>query len=93
MTYYMPSEKMLNAGANYGTVYFNGFRQGNTYHGTARVFSKYCPYPMEYDVSGTVVNERKIVLKGSRPTYAAGCRPTGGISHDVLKFTYISSER
>lgn len=48
---------------------------------------------MEYDVSGTVVNERKIVLKGSRPTYAADCRPTGGISHDVLEFTYISSER
>lgn len=35
MTYYLPSEKMLNAGANYGTVYFNGFRQGNKYHGTA----------------------------------------------------------
>lgn len=93
MTYEVPSDRMQGAGVDYGTMYFNGFRQGNQYYGTARVFSKYCLYPIEYDVSGTVINERKIVLKGSRPTYGAGCRPTGGMSHDVLEFYYMSSEK
>lgn len=93
MTYEVPSDRMQGAGVDYGTMYFNGFRQGNKYHGTARVFSKHCLYPIEYEVSGTVVNERKIVLKGSRPTYGANCRPSGGMSHDVLEFNHMNSEK
>ncbi|WP_294033514.1 hypothetical protein [uncultured Moraxella sp.] len=90
-SYEVPTNRMAGAGVDSGTVLFDGVRQGNKYYGTARVFSKYCAVPIEYRVTGTVVTERKVVLRGTRKSYAAGCRPTGRYTTDVLEFTYIGN--
>lgn len=87
--YDQPSKTMRGAGVVSGTLLFNGYRQGNRYYGTARRFSKYCAYPIEYEVSGRVVTETKVVLTGRYPSYAAGCRPTGQWKDDRLVFTYL----
>lgn len=90
-SYEVPTNRMVGAGAAPGTILFDGVRQGNKYYGTARVFSKYCAVPIEYSVIGTVVTERKVVLRGTRESYAAGCRPTGRYTTDVLEFNYIGN--
>lgn len=91
-TYDKPTVRMQKAGVTSGTLYFNGARRGNTYHGTARVFSKYCAYPIEYPVTGRVVSETKIVLTGTRKSYGAGCRPNGKVTSDTLVFEYLYSD-
>lgn len=92
MVYEKPSAKMAKAGVTKGTVLFSGVRQGNKYYGESRMFSKDCSAPLSYSVSGNVVNERTIVLKGQREVYAKGCVPTSKMVTDTLKFTYISGK-
>ncbi len=92
LTYEKPSKTMRNAGVTSGTVLFDGQRNGNRYSGTARVFSKYCELPLEYRVSGTVKNEKTIVMTGKREVFAKGCKATGRYTTDKLTFTYIRSE-
>lgn len=92
MIYDEPTARMQRAGVRSGTIYFNGIRRGNRYHGTARVFSKDCIYPLEYAVVGQVVTETRIVLKGTRPSYSSGCRPNGRTTMDTLVFDYLHSD-
>ena len=91
--YEKPKESLLGAGVEQGTVLFDGYRVGDKYVGRARRFSKNCPAPLRYDVSGDVVTETKVVLKGRREVYDDNCRPTGRFKRDTLVFTYLGLER
>ena len=77
------------AGVSPGTLLFNGWKDGNGYSGTARVFSKHCPgAPLEYQVSGPVApNQLGVTLYGTRPK-TQQCQPTGQMTTDTLVFTY-----
>lgn len=91
--YHQPSDKMQKAGVYAGELLFDGTKQGNHYHGTARVFSQYCQEPLTYGVSGNVSpNQTKITLIGTREKYAKGCRATGKTAKDTLVFTYLYSD-
>ena len=80
---------MRAAGVRRGTLLFNGVKNGNSYSGTARRFSKYCPGdPLEYHVSGPVSpNQTRVTVSGNRPIHSR-CRPTGAVEWDTLVFTY-----
>lgn len=90
-SYEIPSNKMLKTGVSKGTMLFDGRRIGNKYAGIAKVFSEYCVNPLSYQVSGYVVNERKVVLSGTREIYAENCIATGRYTTDSLEFNYVSS--
>ena len=91
--YHEPSDKMQRAGVEPNQLLFNGQKNGNKYHGTARVFSKDCNEPLTYSVSGNVSpNQTKITLIGTREKYTSGCRATGKRVKDTLVFTYLYSD-
>lgn len=83
---------MRQAGVSSGDTLFAGVRDGNRYYGTARVFSKDCDHPLEYDVSGNVISEKHVVLHGTREIFGKGCRPTGRMTDDTLEFRYLIPE-
>lgn len=89
MSYERPRAALRGAGVKPGTLLFNGTKRGNTYAGTARVFSKYCPgEPLEYRVSGPVDRgQTRVTLYGERQVWER-CRPTGRTRNDVLIFDY-----
>lgn len=89
LSYEVPRNVLRNAGVQRGTLLFNGYKNGNWYSGTARVFSKYCPgTPLEYYVEGPVRGDQlQVTVRGSREVYSQ-CRPTGRYTNDVLVFTY-----
>ena len=91
LSYEAPRQGMVDQGVQPGTLFFNGRRAGNSYHGTARVFSRNCAEPMTFPISGTVFNEQTIVLEGLRPVFS-NCRPTGQMKNERLVFTYISAQ-
>jgi hypothetical protein len=87
--YEQPRPTMVATGVRQGTLYFNGRRQGNSYIGTARVFSSKCDAAMEFAISGTVVSEHLVILEGDRPSFK-NCRATGETRHERLVFTFLS---
>lgn len=89
LTYERPRRVLRNAGVGTGTLLFNGRKQGNSYVGTARVFSKYCPgEPFEYRVEGPITRgQTRVTLYGEREIHDR-CRPTGRYTEDVLVFDY-----
>jgi S1-C subfamily serine protease len=89
--YERPRQILQGAGVGQGTILFDGYRVGNRYKGTAKRFSKNCPAPLPYEVSGTVVNETKVVLKGRREVYDDNCRPTGRFRTDTLVFSHLKT--
>ena len=91
-TYEYPSVKMQRAGVSQGDVLFDGFKKGDKYYGTARVFSRYCNSSLPYRVSGNVYSGPKVVLTGTRDSYDAGCIANGRKTTDKLVFTYLRSE-
>jgi len=91
--YEEPRSVLRRAGVTVGTVLFDGRNTGDYYVGRARRFSKYCDAPLVYDVEGPVTDAgAKIVMRGTREVYAAGCQPTGRMVEDVLVFTYEWSD-
>ena len=42
--YEVPSKRVYAAGARKGSILFDGYKNGNKYFGTSRVFSKNCYY-------------------------------------------------
>ena len=88
--YEVPRQAMVNQGVTPGTLLFNGFKNGNTYNGTARVFSRHCPgAPLEYSVSGPVrPDQLQVTVYGTRPVMNQ-CQPTGQFKTDTLVFTYM----
>jgi hypothetical protein len=93
LLYERPRQILRGAGVQQGTVLFDGYRVGNKYKGTAKRFSKNCSAPLPYEVSGTVVTETKVVLKGRREVYDDNCRPTGRFKTDTLVFKYLSASQ
>ena len=88
--YENPRAAIRAQGVTRGTLLFNGWKNGNSYSGTARVFSKFCPgAPLEYQVDGPVApNQLKVTVYGSRPVMNQ-CNPTGQYTTDTLVFTYM----
>jgi hypothetical protein len=86
--YETPRKAMADQGVRRGTLFFDGARDGSFYSGTARAFQLRCDAPMEFHITGSVVNEHLIVLEGERPVFR-NCRPTGQMKHDSLVFTYL----
>ncbi len=83
--YEKPREGMLNAGAEQGSVVFEGTRNGDAYSGTAYIFSKGCR-PQGYAVSGDISDgERRITLYGQAPKVDDGCK-VQGTKDDTLVF-------
>ena len=80
---------MRAAGVRRGTLLFNGVKNGNSYSGTARRFSRHCPgEPLQYHVSGPVASSQtKVTVSGNRPIHSR-CNPTGAVDWDTLVFTY-----
>jgi flagellar biosynthesis GTPase FlhF len=89
--YQEPRIGMRQEGVVSGTVRFEGTRTGNTYSGTAFVFSRRCgAHP--FHVSGTASEEeREITMYGTAPAgFDAACRATIYSKH-VVNFTFLRS--
>jgi len=87
--YVQPRTVLRRAGVRRGTVLFNGRKRGNSYVGTARRYSKFCPgNPLTYSVSGPISNgQTKVTVRGQRQVHRR-CSPTGEVAYDTLVFTY-----
>lgn len=91
LVYETPRASLRASGVSPGTLLFEGVRDGRTYRGTARRFSRNCLRPVVYEVSGMIETETRIVLTGRRPLLDARCRPTGQMRIDTLVFDYRRS--
>ena len=89
--YEQPREGMREEGVRKGTTLFEGTKSGETYEGTAYVFSQRCG-AIAYSVSGTVsTDSRQVILTGQAPSRLdSNCQPTA-YRDDVLQFDYIKS--
>jgi hypothetical protein len=86
--YETPRESLLHEGVTPGTLLFEGVRYGDTYSGTAYVFSRGCGR-WSYAVSGTVSNDDRVVtMAGQAPRLNASCEVVGYRS-DTLVFEYL----
>jgi len=86
-----PNPILKQTGVKQGMILFEGSQVGDKYIGKARSFSKDCPVPVAYDVSGNEFRETKVVLQGRRVEYDETCRATGRFIHEHLSFTYLES--
>ena len=89
--YQEPRIGLRQEGVVPGTVRFKGTKSGNTYLGTAFVFSRRCgAHP--FQVTGTISNdEREIAMYGTAPVgFDAACRPViyrkDGVHFSFLRF-------
>ena len=89
ISYEVPRDVLRRAGVKRGTLLFDGRKEGNTYSGTARRYSRYCPgQPLSYQVSGTVApNKTRLTVYGEREVHKR-CVGTGRFKRDRLVFTY-----
>jgi hypothetical protein len=85
--YYRPNSRMALAGAQPGSLLFEGRRRNNRYEGTAYIFSHNCgSFP--YQVSGDVINDETVIMTGNAPQVdPASCTIIGHVP-DRLRFTY-----
>ena len=89
--YQEPRIGMRQEGVVSGTVRFKGTKSGNTYSGTAFVFSRRCgAHP--YQVTGTTsADEREIAISGTAPAgFDASCRPVV-YRKEVARFSFLRS--
>jgi len=87
--YHEPRIGLQEEGVVSGTLHFSGTKSGNTYSGTAHVFSKRCgAHP--YYVTGTAAeNGRSITLNGISPSaFNAACQPIR-FREAVLVFSFL----
>ncbi|MGE0612559.1 MAG: caspase domain-containing protein, partial [Hyphomicrobiales bacterium] len=72
--YHRPRSGMLQAGARPHDLLFEGWKEGNSYKGTAYLFSPVCG-KAAYQVSGSVQNgDRRVVMQGTAPRLDNSCR-------------------
>lgn len=91
--YEKPTQHIQETGVVSGDILFDGTRKDNQYYGTIRKFSKYCPAPLIYEVTGVISeNETKITLIGEYESRSKTCHSTGEIKTEKLIFTYMHSE-
>jgi hypothetical protein len=82
-----PRTGMLSLGVRNGTLLFEGVRRGDSYQGTAYVFSSGCQ-PMAFPVTGTVLpGDKEVVLSGNAPKRQK-CQVVGR-NEATLRFTFI----
>ena len=88
--YESPRPGMRDLGVLKGTLLFNGTKSGDTYSGTAYIFSSHCG-ATPYSVAGNVSRDGKLVtLAGNAPSmFDSACHPIA-YRHDVLKFEFRS---
>lgn len=87
--YEQPSQPMVNAGVNRGTLLFKGGFAGQSYKGQAYLFSRRCG-PIAYEVSGKVSDDfTRVDLTGQRPVRDENCRRIS-TKPDHLVFEYRS---
>jgi|GEM_PF-2155830 len=82
--YYLePHAVFRNMGVTRGTLFFDGARAGDSYKGTAYVFSNHCE-PIAYAVSGNVSDDdRKITLVGKAPVRDSRCHVVEHVDHTM----------
>lgn len=84
--YEMPREGLSSVGVSRGTLLFQGRKAGNSYSGTAYVFSQ-CG-AQSYKVTGPVSDDqRQVTLVGRAPMLDGNCRVTR-YRDDILVFSY-----
>ncbi len=87
--YENPRTAMIAQGATHGSELFEGNRSGNTYSGTAMIYSKKCGVD-QYKVAGTVSDdERTLILQGRAPVHNQACQ-TSSYRDDTLVFTFVT---
>jgi hypothetical protein len=84
-----PRDGLVAVGVTRGMTEFEGRRIGDTYEGTAYVFSKKCG-PIGYPVTGYVSNNnRRVTLTGFAPYVDTQCRIVSGrdaiLSYDNIE--------
>lgn len=86
--YDQPRRGMRQACAQPGSLLFDGVKVGESYQGTARLFSCRCGV-ITYPVSGPVQRSgRRVVLYGSAPRRGRNCQITG-YRNDTLVFDFV----
>ncbi len=88
--YATPRPGVVNAGVRPGTLFFDGWRDGNRYYGSARVFSPNCG-ASTFAIEGWVASETHVILEGWRPVFD-NCHPTGDQTWERLEFIYSYSD-
>lgn len=86
--YHRPRAGLASAGARPGSLLFEGARFGNSYAGTARVFAGPCGV-YEYEVSGPVIADRRVVVHGMAPRVNQNDCRIQGYRTDTLVFDLI----
>jgi hypothetical protein len=86
-----PRPGMVNAGAQPGSVLFQGESANGRYFGTAFIFNHRCG-PRPYQVSGPILdNYSKVVLTGQAPHLGSDCR-VEKYSTETLVFTLVAQD-
>lgn len=85
--YESPREGLAQVGVTRGAILFRGKKAGNSYTGTAYIFSHCGAKP--YQVKGPVSDDqRQVTLYGEAPIVDSNCRVTG-FRRDTLVFTFV----
>lgn len=86
--YYRPRAGMREEGVEEGTLLFTGTVSGDTYDGTAYIFSARCG-KRGYHVAGTIARDgARVVLSGAVMLLGGNCQPTR-LKNDLLVFDYL----
>jgi hypothetical protein len=86
--YEVPRRGLIEVGVKAGAVVFEGQREGNTYTGTAYIFTKACGR-VGYPVAGNVsTDERRVVLEGQVPLHNPNCS-VRAYRRDRLQFDLV----
>jgi hypothetical protein len=86
--YERPTADLLKAGAQKGSLLFNGKKVAQTYVGTAYAFAHACK-PMAYGVTGGVsADEKQVTLHGHAPVIDKDCHVKGH-HEQTLVFSFI----
>jgi hypothetical protein len=89
--YMQPRSGIRAAGAEAGTILFDGTRKGGTYSGVAYVFAGACgSFP--YKVSGSLASETEVVMSGMAPSVSRETCEIEGYRPDRLVFGYLQAQ-
>ncbi len=91
--YQRPSSRMARAVSLVDPLLFTGRQSGNSYSGTAYVYSSRCRRKFGYRVNGEISsNGKRVVMRGSAPVIGSNCRVSryewNGNSTLVFSFRY-----
>jgi len=86
--YATPRTGLGDAGIQGGTVLFDGKRNGNSYSGTAYVYSRACG-AVGFEASGPVASDqRSVTIHGKSPRLTTNCQ-TSGYRDETLSFNFM----